>query len=202
MLKRHSKLHPQRPMKHKLPKKPINIVALKKLGVALLITVVAVFCYVKIQPHTLEYKQQIQLEHKSQQLKSTLHDLEQQKVQDSETQKKLDETNKQLEETKKQLEAKRNSATAYAAELPPTPKVSYAMPEDQAKAYIYSHESGNSPTAVNSIGCRGLGQACPGSKLPCGDDYACQDAYFTQYMLSRYGTWANAQAFWQANHWW
>ena len=81
--------------------------------------------------------------------------------------------------------------------------VVYAMPEDQAKAFIYQHESGNDPGAVNSIGCRGLGQACPGSKLPCSDaDYACQDEWFTGYMLARYGSWSNAQIFWQNNHWW
>lgn len=81
--------------------------------------------------------------------------------------------------------------------------VVYAMPEDQAKAFIYQHESGNNPGAVNSIGCRGLGQACPGSKLPCSDaDYACQDEWFTGYMLARYGSWSNAQIFWQNNHWW
>lgn len=71
-----------------------------------------------------------------------------------------------------------------------------------AKMFIYMHESGNRTTAINPGGCRGLGQACPGSKLPCGDDYACQDAYFTSYMAGRYGTWENAKAFWLQNHWW
>lgn len=74
--------------------------------------------------------------------------------------------------------------------------------EAEAKMFIYMHESGNRPEAVNSTGCRGLGQACPGSKLPCGADYACQDAWFTNYMKSRYGTWVNAKAFWLANNWW
>lgn len=85
---------------------------------------------------------------------------------------------------------------------PPKP-VYYPMPEDQAKAFIYSHESGNNPAAVNSIGCRGLGQACPGSKLPCSDtDYACQDTWFTNYMLARYGSWSNAHQFWLQHSWW
>ena len=83
-----------------------------------------------------------------------------------------------------------------------TVTASYPVPEDEAKAFIYMHESGNNPNAVNSIGCRGLGQACPGSKLPCGADYACQDAWFTNYMLARYGSWNNARAFWLNNHWW
>lgn len=201
MLSRHKKPLLRRTMKQK--RKP-NPVMLKKLAIAFAITIIAVFCYIKLQPHTLEAKQQIQLEHKSQQLKSTQTDLEQIKVRDADTQKKLDETNKQLQETQKQLEAKRNTATAYAAELPPTPKVTYAVPEDVAKAYIYSHESGNNPGSINgSSGACGLGQALPCSKMPCSlTDYACQDSYFTQYMQARYGTWANAQAFWQANHWW
>lgn len=70
------------------------------------------------------------------------------------------------------------------------------------KDYIYNHESSCSTTSVNSIGCRGLGQACPGSKLPCGADFACQDAYFSNYAIQRYGSWENAYAFWLANHWW
>ena len=70
------------------------------------------------------------------------------------------------------------------------------------KMCIYMKESGNNPLAVNSIGCRGIGQACPGSKLPCGADYACQDAWFTNYAIQRYGSWDAAWTFWQANHWW
>jgi len=70
------------------------------------------------------------------------------------------------------------------------------------KMCIYMKESGNNPLAVNSIGCRGIGQACPGSKLPCGADYACQDAWFTNYAIQRYGSWDAAWVFWQANHWW
>lgn len=66
-----------------------------------------------------------------------------------------------------------------------------------AKAFIYNHESRNNPAAHNSAGCRGLGQACPGSKLTCSDtDYACQDAWFTRYMQDHYGTWENARAHW------
>lgn len=87
------------------------------------------------------------------------------------------------------------------------PKPVYKAPilsitEAQAKAFIYQKESGNNPNAVNSIGCRGLGQACPGSKLPCGADYACQDAWFTGYMQQRYGSWTKAYQFWIKNHWW
>lgn len=73
------------------------------------------------------------------------------------------------------------------------------------KSCIYSHESGNDPTRYNSSGCLGLGQACPASKLlaVCPTmDYTCEDNWFTGYMESKYGTWANAWAFWQQNFWW
>ena len=71
------------------------------------------------------------------------------------------------------------------------------------KQYIYQHESGCRTDAVNSIGCAGLGQACPGSKLPCSlTDWLCQDQYFTNYATQRYGSWEAAYAFWVANHWW
>ena len=71
------------------------------------------------------------------------------------------------------------------------------------KQYIYQHESGCRTDAVNSIGCAGLGQACPGSKLPCSlTDWACQDNYFTNYATQRYGSWEAAYAFWVANRWW
>lgn len=71
-----------------------------------------------------------------------------------------------------------------------------------AKLFIYTHESGNNPASVNRAGCRGLGQACPGSKLPCGNDYACQDQWFTDYCMSRYGSWEAAKAFWLAHRYW
>lgn len=78
------------------------------------------------------------------------------------------------------------------------------MPASVAKAFIYQHESGNNPAAINaSSGACGLGQALPCSKLPCSlSDYACQDNWFTGYMTSRYGTWEAAMAFWIAHSWW
>lgn len=124
-------------------------------------------------------------------------------------QKKLEELQKQKDQLEKDLQAKLQrqeeeriaranatkiaTATAYAAEA------NCGSP----KACIYLKESSNNPAAVNSIGCRGLGQACPGSKLPCSDtDYACQDAWFTNYAIQRYGGWDQAWNFWQQHHWW
>lgn len=79
--------------------------------------------------------------------------------------------------------------------------------EDEAKNFIYQHESSGRLDAMNSIGACGLGQSLPCSKLEsvCPDwrtDYACQDAWFTNYMLTRYGSWDNARAFWLQHSWW
>lgn len=80
---------------------------------------------------------------------------------------------------------------------------SYPVSGNDAKAFIYSHESGNNPYATSPNGCYGLGQDCNGRvRALCGADYACQDQYFTNYAMGRYGSWEGAVAFWQANHWW
>lgn len=71
------------------------------------------------------------------------------------------------------------------------------------KQYIYMHESGCKTNDYNSIGCRGLGQACPGSKLTCSDtDFVCQDTWFSAYADRAYGGWENAYYFWLQNKWW
>lgn len=90
-----------------------------------------------------------------------------------------------------------------------------AADNSDAKMFIYQHESDNVPCKINggAIDCNydknelacGLGQALPCSKLTdvCKlSDYACQDAFFTDYMKGRYGTWENAKSFWVAHRWW
>lgn len=72
--------------------------------------------------------------------------------------------------------------------------------------YIISHESGWNPASLNSGGCAGLGQACPGSKLAnaCPDwqvDPVCQLEYFSGYAAGK-GGWYKAYLFKQANGWW
>lgn len=77
------------------------------------------------------------------------------------------------------------------------------LPSNDAKAFIYAHESGNNPSATNPRGCYGLGQDCNGVvRNMCAADYACQDAYFTNYANSRYGGWSGAEAFWLTHGWW
>ena len=83
-------------------------------------------------------------------------------------------------------------------ETPPT----QGCGDNEYANYIYMHESNCSTRAINSIGCRGIGQSCPGDKLPCGDDYVCQNEWFTNYALTRYGSWEAAYNFWRQNFWW
>lgn len=128
------------------------------------------------------------------------------------------ELHKQLQ-TKLSIKAKiAQAVSAKAAEPAPTPApapvvapppvvvapVVQPSSPDQDKAFIYAKESGNNPAAINHYsGACGLGQALPCSKMPCTlTDYACQDQFFTGYMLNRYGSWANAKAFWLTNRWW
>lgn len=76
---------------------------------------------------------------------------------------------------------------------------------DPYMAQIYQHESGCSTTRTNSIGCLGLGQSCPASKLlaVCPTmDWACENAWFTNYANNRYGSPAQAWAVWQVQRWW
>lgn len=88
--------------------------------------------------------------------------------------------------------------------LEPAKTTPVASDSSDAKMFIYLKESGNNPGAINkSSGACGLGQALPCSKMPCSlSDYACQDNFFTQYMLNRYGTWDNAKSFWLSRGWW
>jgi len=74
---------------------------------------------------------------------------------------------------------------------------------DPEMAYIYSVESGCNTGAYNYLGCRGLGQACPGSKLPCSDsDWTCQDNWFRNYAVERYGSIYAAYLFRASHNWW
>ena len=84
-----------------------------------------------------------------------------------------------------------------------TASTSYPVSSNAAKAFIYMKESGNNPNATNPTGCYGIGQDCNGVvRNMCGADYDCQDEYFTNYAMRRYGSWEAAYAFWQNNHWW
>jgi hypothetical protein len=124
-------------------------------------------------------------------------------------QEKQAEIQRLLDKQKKlerQLEARRllkaQEAKAYAASRS---QASYGCHTGNwYKDYIYSHESGCDRYARNtSSGACGLGQAWPCSKLPCSlSDYVCQDRWFTNYAISRYGSWAAAYRYWVAHRNW
>lgn len=117
---------------------------------------------------------------------------------------------------KKAIKPSAGIQKAYAVEVTtpsPTPTPKYN--EEYFKQFIYFSESGNHPCKINggAIDCNyngdracGIGQSLPCQKLlsECPDlsDYACQDRWFTNYMLNRYGSWENAYNFWQENRWW
>ncbi|UOR00287.1 transglycosylase SLT domain-containing protein [Leucobacter allii] len=70
--------------------------------------------------------------------------------------------------------------------------------------YIAERESGLNPNATNaSSGACGLIQALPCSKVP-GNGYDPVDnlRWANGYAVDRYGSWAQAYAFWTTNHWW
>lgn len=122
-------------------------------------------------------------------------------------QNERDKLKQDLEAKLQKKEADRLAAAANAVKTAVQPPKAYAASTgcntgNMYKDFIYMHESGCNPASVNSIGCRGIGQACPGTKLPCGADFACQDAYFTNYAIQRYGSWENAYAFWKSHNWW
>lgn len=199
----------------KPPLKQTKKTTLRKLGIAFVIVILATALYIQIEPHTYDAKQRVLLESKLEQTSKQLdlirdeYDNHKQETEKDKKKRleKIKKLNEEVEKTKRELQAKRNAATVYAEEAPEAPPQAPASSTgcntgNKYKDFIYSHESGCRPEAVNSIGCRGIGQACPGTKLPCGADFACQDAFFTEYAMNRYGSWEAAYNFWLANNWW
>jgi hypothetical protein len=136
-----------------------------------------------------------------------------QRIKESEKQKQelidqnglLEETRLKLENEKKNLESQlqarllQKQQQVRIASVTTTPKT-----EAEAKLFIYQKESGNRTNAINkSSGACGLGQALPCSKLGCSlDDYSCQDKWFSNYAIRRYGSWVGAYQFWLTHRWW
>ncbi|GAB6093361.1 aggregation-promoting factor [Furfurilactobacillus curtus] len=90
------------------------------------------------------------------------------------------------------------TTTQAQTAAPAAPAVSGS--DSAAQAYIAARESGGSYTAVNGqyYGKYQLSLDKLGGDL----SPAHQEAVATQYADSRYGSWAGAQAFWEANGWW
>ncbi len=152
-----------------------------------------------------------QLDKRTREVRNIGIELEKQKIHQAEQSKKQqDDLQQQIDQLKQQVQAKAEAkrqaeiaaANAPKPVFPPAP-VAQASGGD-AKMFIYMHESGNNPNSINrSSGACGLGQALPCGKMGCAlGDYACQDAFFTNYMLNRYGSWENARAFWLSHNWW
>jgi len=117
------------------------------------------------------------------------------------------ELQKQQEALQAELQAKADRKAAdlaklqHAASITPTAYAATSCGDNQYASFIYQHESGCRTDAVNSIGCKGIGQRC--GDLPCTlQDYACQNNWFTNYAETRYNGWYGAYLFWQQHHWW
>lgn len=174
----------------------------KQFVVAATLAIIGIVVYVLLQQYTYQAKLEAELNNKRTQVQSQLKDLETKNNINADQQKQIDELNKQKQDLEKQLQAKAAAKTAYAS-APPVTGVK-GCGDDPYKAFIYSHESGCDTTSINkSSGACGLGQALPCSKMPCSlSDWACQDAFFTDYAMRRYGSWQNAYNFWQSHKWW
>lgn len=118
-----------------------------------------------------------------------------------------DAKQQQINQLNQQLQAKRATQSTLAEAISTTvgtvTPIAYVVPSDNYKALVYGRESGNNPNSVSGNGACGLGQALPCSKMDCAlGDYACQDNWFTNYMLNRYHTWYNAWQHELAYGWW
>ena len=180
-----------------------------------------------VQQHSLVLEQQQQL-HTLQSDFDELHNRHYQTVEELDTlqnknqqlqdeKEELEQTRDALEEEKadleRQLQAKREAQrqSVVLASAPTgscTDWISQAGVSDVNNAYwLIMHESGCNPRATNtSSGAYGIPQALPGAKMAsAGSDWQTnpitQIRWMDGYVKSRYGGWAQAVAFWQANHW-
>ncbi|GEK29014.1 LysM peptidoglycan-binding domain-containing protein [Furfurilactobacillus siliginis] len=92
------------------------------------------------------------------------------------------------------------AAPVQAAPQQPAQPASTTTADEAAKAWIANRESSNSYTATNGqyYGKYQLSL----DKLHGDLSSANQENVATQYATSHYGSWANAQSFWQVNGWW
>jgi hypothetical protein len=123
---------------------------------------------------------------------------------------KIEELKQKIAE-KKAAQARVVTASTQSYSLPANTGPIGNCGDNYYASFIYGMESGGkvvgncNPTARNAGGCLGIGQACPGSKLlaVCPNlDYACENAFFNNYAISRYGSWAGAYEAWQRQGWW
>ena len=154
-------------------------------------------------------------------------ELENLKKDHSSSKDKIKELEQQKQNLENQLQAKAEQkakltqiaeASQKASAAAPQPvKVSGTCEQWMAQAgitdianasFIFHKESGCNPNAVNaSSKAHGVCQALPGNKMAtAGSDWysnpVTQMRWCQSYAIGRYGSWANAVAFWKANRWW
>lgn len=154
-------------------------------------------------------------------------ELENLKKDHSSSKDKIKELEQQKQNLENQLQAKAEQKAKLAQTAEASKKASAAAPQpvkvsgtceqwmtqagitDIANAsFIFHKESGCNPNAVNaSSKAHGVCQALPGNKMAtAGSDWysnpVTQMRWCQSYAIGRYGSWANAVAFWKANRWW
>jgi hypothetical protein len=199
--KRSKKSHPRLIVKDRT-----NI---KRVGLALLLATVGLVVYSYAAQYTYQEKQKVELQRTLQELRVKQTELDKNKVDSVENQKKI-------EELTKQLQAKKAAATALAeasvTHIQATVAISGTCAEWMAGAGItdvYSatillnRESHCNPNALNrSSGACGLAQELPCGKSGCSlGDGACQMQWMNRYVLGRYGSWAAAVAWHNSHNW-
>lgn len=160
-----------------------------------------------------------QLETEKQEQEQNLQKLEEEKNNLNTKKEELEKKNKELEDKlQAKLEAqKKTQQQAQQATLASQTTVTgtcadwmraAGITDTQNASYIFQRESGCNPKAVNaSSGAYGVCQALPGNKMAsAGSDWqtnpVTQMKWCNTYAKQRYGSWANAVAFWKTNKWW
>ena len=151
--------------------------------------------------------------------KDKIKELEQQKQNlENQLQAKAEQKAKLAQIAEASKKASAAAPVAKSAPVAPQPvKVSGTCEQWMAQAgitdianasFIFHKESGCNPNAVN-VGSKahGVCQALPGNKMAtAGSDWysnpVTQMRWCQSYAIGRYGSWANAVAFWKANRWW
>ena len=163
---------------------------------------------------------------------SNIERLENEKVEQSEKLQNLEDENKNLNSEKEELqkknkeledklqaklEAQKKSQEQAKLASQKTTQITGTCADWMKQAgitdtvnanFIFQHESGCNPRATNkSSGAYGVCQALPGNKMAsAGSDWqtnpVTQMKWCNTYAQQRYGSWANAVAFWNNNKWW
>ena len=135
-------------------------------------------------------------------------------IKENEYEEKIKNLEKEKEELNEKLQARINSrasnnayaasGTTYTVQGTCSEWIKQAGISDVANAYtLIMHESGCNVNSVNkSSGACGIPQALPCSKLGSarGNPVA-EIRWMNNYVINRYGSWANAVAFWNTHKW-